>query len=58
MWNGRSDRCYVREDIYQLVKEELESRTNSDVIFFRTTRYSDYGVAMFQVGHHYFSSYD
>ena len=58
MWNGRSDRCYVREDIYQLVKEELESRTNSDVIFFRTTRYSDYGVTMFQVGHHYFSSYD
>ena len=58
MWNGRSDRCYVREDIYQLVKEELESRTNSDVIFFRTTRYSDYGVPMFQVGHHYFSSYD
>ena len=58
MWNGRSDRCYVREDIYQLVKEELESRTNSDVIFFRTTRYSDYGVPMFQVGHHYFSSYN
>lgn len=58
MWNGRSDRCYVRDDIYQLVKEELESRYNSDVVFFRTSRYSEYGVPLFQVGNHYFSSYD
>ena len=29
-----------------------------DVIFFRTERYSDYGVPMFQIEHHYFSSYD
>lgn len=57
MWNGRIDQCYVREDILQLVNEELESRMNSDVIFFRTKRYSSYGVPMFQVGHHYFSSY-
>jgi hypothetical protein len=28
------------------------------VIFFRTERYSDYGVPMFQIEHHYFSSYD
>lgn len=58
MWNGRVDRCYVREDIVELVKEELISRTDYDVVFFRTTRYSDYGVPKFQVGHHYFSSYD
>ena len=57
MWNGRSSRCYVRDDIYQLVIEELESRTNSEVIFFRTTRFSDYGIPMYQVGNHYFSSY-
>lgn len=58
MWNGRIDRCNIREDLLELVREELESRTNSDVIFFRTTRYSDYGVPMFQVGNHYFSSYE
>lgn len=58
MWNGRADRCYVKEELCEMVKEELESRTNSEVIFFRTTRYSDYGEPMFQVGHHYFSSYD
>ena len=58
MWNGRVDRCEVREDICQLVREELEERTNKEVIFFTAGRYSDYGVPIFQVGNHYFSSYD
>lgn len=58
MWNGRVDRCEVRDDICQLVKEELEVRTNYDVIFFTAGGYSDYGVPMFQVEHHYFSSYE
>lgn len=58
MWNGRVDRCYVKEELVDLVKEELRNRTNYDVAFFRTERYSDYGVPMFQVEHHYFSSYD
>lgn len=57
MWNGRTNRCHVREDIRNLVIEELINRSNSDVIFFRTTRYSDYGSPMFKVGNHYFSSY-
>ena len=58
MWNGRIDRCKVREDICQLVKEELESRTNYDVIFFTAGYYSKYGVPLFQVENHYFSKYD
>ena len=58
MWNGRVDRCEVRDDICQLVKEELEVRTNYDVMFFTAGCYSDYGVPMFQVEHHYFSSYE
>ena len=58
MWNGRVDRCEVRDDICQLVKEELEVRTSYDVIFFTAGCYSDYGVPMFQVEHHYFSSYE
>ena len=58
MWNGRSNRCYVSDDICKLVEEELESRTNSDVIFFHAGRYSDYGSPLFQVGNHYFSSYN
>lgn len=58
MWNGRVDRCEVRDDICQLVLEELESRYNYDVIFFTAGKYSAYGVPLFQVENHYFSSYD
>ena len=56
IWNGRVDRCEVREDICELVREELQSRTNTDVIFFTAGEYSKYGVPMFQVENHYFSS--
>ena len=57
IWNGRLNSCYASDDICKLVKEEVKSRKDSNVIFFRTSRYSDYGSPMFQVGHHYFSSY-
>lgn len=57
MTNGRVDRCYVREDICQLVKEELRSRTNRDVVFFTAGNYGNYGTPMFQEGNHYFASY-
>lgn len=54
--NGRVDRCYVKDDILQLVREEIKNRTNSDVIFFRTKHYSPYGTPMFRECCHYFSS--
>lgn len=57
MSNGRFDRCYVKEDIRKLVLEELKNRTNSEVVFFRTERYSDYGQPLFKLGNHYFSKY-
>lgn len=57
MWNGRSDRCAVTDEICELVREELTERTNSEVIFFRAGRYSDYGEPLFVVENHYFSSY-
>lgn len=57
MWSGRVDRCWIREDICQLVREELKIRLNSDVIFFNAGRYSEYGKPLFQVENHYFSSY-
>lgn len=58
MWNGRVTKCEVQPDICRLVRNELKSRTNSDVIFFRTGKFSEYGRPLFKVGHHYFSSYD
>lgn len=57
MWNERVQKCHVKDDICQLVREELECRTNSDVIFFQTTKYSIYGTPLFKEGNHYFSSY-
>lgn len=56
MWNGRVNRCYIDDNICQLVIEELHSRKNYDVIFFTADRYGNYGTPMFQIGNHYFSS--
>ena len=56
MWNGRVDRCYVKEDIRQLVIDELNSRTNYDVLYFRTNRYHGFGTPVVSVGNHYFST--
>ena len=56
MTNGRASRCYVKPEIVDLVYEETANRYNSDVIFFRTGRYSSYGDPLFKVGAHYFSS--
>ena len=58
MYGDRISRCYVLDELVKLVEEELENRTDYDVVFFNAGHYSDYGVPMFQVGNHYFSSYD
>jgi N-acetylmuramoyl-L-alanine amidase len=57
MWNGRVDRCQIRDDIRQLVVEELQSRTNSNIHYFRTNRYHGFGTPVVHVGNHYFSTY-
>ena len=55
--NGRADRCYVRDDIRQLVIEELKSRTNSNIHYFRADHYHNFGTPVVHVGNHYFSTY-
>lgn len=55
--NGRADRCYVKEELVQMVREEIANRTNYDVIFFRTKHYSPYGTPLFRECCHYFSAY-
>lgn len=57
MWNGRIERCEVRDDICQLVIEEMECRTNNDIVFFNAGKYSIYGDPLFKEGNHYFSGY-
>lgn len=57
MWNGRYKKTYVDDYVRNLVLEELKDRTNSEVIFFRMDRYSDYGTPLFKEDGHYFSAY-
>ena len=54
VWNGRIDRCFVMEEIRNLVIDELLSRTNFEVLYFTADHYGKYGIPMFSVGDHYF----
>ncbi len=47
--------CVPSEETYQVVKNELQHRTDTTIKYFRTLRYSDYGVPKFQYLDHYFS---
>lgn len=54
MWDGRADRCYVMEELCQLVREEVANRTNNDVLYFTAGNYGKYGTPVFSVANHYF----
>lgn len=55
MWNGRVNRVSATEEMCELVREELRSRTNYDVVYFTANKYGRYGTPLFSVGNHYFS---
>ena len=55
MYGARIAKCYVTEDNIRLVKEELASRTNYDVLYFHAKHYGKYGTPLFNEGNHYFS---
>ena len=57
MWNGAFERCYPREDLVDLVEEELLERTNSDVLYFRAAHYHNFGRPVVAYGNSYFSTY-
>ena len=54
MSNGRAERCRVTDEVRQLVREELLSRTNTEVVYFTAGGYGRYGTPMFNIGNHYF----
>lgn len=58
VWNGGIDKYVPDEHIIDLVKEEINDRTNSEVIFFTAGKYGPYGIPLFQVEDHYFSKYE
>lgn len=55
MTNGRLYRCEVTDDARRLVMEELESRTNSEVLYFRDSYYHDFGTPVDDDSNMYFS---
>ena len=58
MHNGRVDRVDITKEVVTLIEEEMRTRTNNEVMYFHARNYGKYGVPMFSVGNHYFSSYD
>lgn len=42
-------------EIELLVLDEIQSRTNSDVLYFRSSRYHNFGTPLVNEGNHYFS---
>lgn len=53
--DGALDKAEVTEDNLRIAREELASRTNSEVLFFTSEGYSAYGTPWKQVQDHYFS---
>lgn len=56
--SGSIYRYSATDEMVALIREEIEHRTDPDVIFFRANEYGPYGIPMYKLGGHYFSSYD
>lgn len=53
--DGRIFEVIPAESTYRIVAEELENRTNTEVLYFRTEYYHTFGTPLFQEDDHYFS---
>ena len=54
--NGSLFKTEPTPDIWELIEEELQERTNNEVVFFQLYRYSGSGEPWAKVGDHYFST--
>lgn len=55
-WDGRIDLFSELDNAFKLVVDEIQNRTNSEVLYFRTENYHEFGTPMEKVGNHYFST--
>lgn len=55
-WDGRIELFSELDDAFKLVVDEIHNRTNSEVLYFRTDKFHEFGTPMEQVGNHYFST--
>ena len=46
----------ITEDVFNIVLEEAETRTNSEIMYFRTKKYHKHGKDAFKHQEHYFST--
>lgn len=53
--DGGIERHKPTEETYQAVTTEIQSRTNGDILFFRTGHYHGFGTPILQYKDHYFS---
>ena len=53
--NGSIYRLGPSEECFDAVRDELKERSDTDILFFRTGHYSDYGTPAYKYGDHYFS---
>lgn len=53
--NGSINEVIPTDDIYTLIQEEIQNRTDYDVLYFRTDHYHNFGTQLFQHQDHYFS---
>lgn len=56
MTNGRVDNLKVDDTTRSLVIEELNGRTDRQVLYFRTGHFHNFGTPLYKVGNHYFST--
>ena len=56
--NGELEKAssIITEDVFNIVLEEAEKRTNSEIIYFRTKKYHSNGHNAFKHQDHYFST--
>lgn len=55
-WDGRIELFSELEEAFKLVVDEIQNRTNYEVLYFRTDTFHEFGTPMEQVGNHYFST--
>ena len=55
-WDGRIELFSELDDAFKLVVDEIQHRTNTEVLYFRTDKFHEFGTPMEQVGNHYFST--
>ena len=53
--DGRIFKVAPTEETYRIVAEEVENRTNTEVLYFRTKHYHTFGTPLFKEDDHYLS---